>query len=203
MVSVIMEEVYGDLPCNEVVIPAYGQTSCTISAGSLGRYLYYPVGFLLMLNMIFFSITAYKLYIYRKSTSMARENLDKSAEIKEMFQLFAKLFFVMGFTWIFEFVSWYFAGAERKWYWAVADIFNILQGIAIFIIYICKANTLTSLEKNYPQCRRLLNVSQRFRQRSAEVRDLETSGTHVMSTSLSGYDGQKSVPPKHVNQNPM
>ncbi|CAG7716014.1 unnamed protein product [Allacma fusca] len=200
VISVVLDLQYRYEPCNEVVVPMYGRETCSIASAAQGLYLYYPIAVLLVLNMIFFTITSFKLYQYKTQTAMIRENLDKSKEAKELFQLFAKLFFVMGFTWILEFVSWSVSGSTKTWYWAIVDVFNILQGIAIFVIYICKANTITSLRKNCPELRPLLDITDKFGGKSVDIRDAETSGTNVKGMSSSGVDGTKNMELKTVKQ---
>ncbi|CAG7661722.1 unnamed protein product [Allacma fusca] len=200
VVSVALDQKYRYEPCNEVVVPMYGRETCGIWSAAQGPYLYYPIVALLVVNMTFFTITAYKLYQYKISTAMARENLDKSKEARELFQLFAKLFFVMGFTWILEFVSWSVSGSTKTWYWAIVDIFNILQGIAIFVIYICKANIITSLRKSYPGLRPLLSITDKFGGKSVDIREAETSGTNMMSTASVGDDGMRKVELKSLSQ---
>ncbi|CAG7730508.1 unnamed protein product, partial [Allacma fusca] len=200
MVSVVLDQKFRYEPCNEVLVPMYGRETCSIASAAQGPYLYYPIAVLLILNMTFFIITSFKLYQYKTSSVMARENLDRSKEATELFQLFAKLFFVMGFTWILEFVSWSVSGSTKTWYWAISDVINILQGIAIFVIYICKANIITSLRKNYPGLKPLLSITDKFGGKSVDIREAETSGTNMVSTSSTGDDGMKNVELKTLNQ---
>ncbi|CAG7815316.1 unnamed protein product [Allacma fusca] len=187
-------------PCNEVLVPAYGRESCSITSAAQGPYLYYPIAVLLVLNMTFFSITSLKLYQYKASSAIARENLGRSKEATELFQLFTKLFFVMGITWILVFVSWKINVSTKAWYWAIVDVFNILQGIAIFVIYICRANIVTSLRQNCPGLRPLLSITDKFGGKSVDIREAETSGTNMNRTSTTGDDGMKNVELKTLNQ---
>ncbi|CAG7716012.1 unnamed protein product [Allacma fusca] len=180
--SFVLDQKYSYEPCNQFIVPEYGLVTCTVSPGALGLYMYYPVAVLLTLNLIFFAITSYKLYQYKKSTSMARENLDEN---KQLFQLIAKLFFVMGFTWIFEFISWWHSGLERKWYWAIPDVINSLQAIAIFAIYVCKSNVSKSLKRNYPRLRPFLSICSKFEETLGfGGREPETTATHFGSTTV-------------------
>lgn len=65
-------------------------------------------------------------------------------------KLFLKLFIIMGVTWIFEVISWLVSGYNWNWYWVIFDMINILQAIVIFIIFVCKKETISSLEQKYP-----------------------------------------------------
>ena len=59
----------------------------------------------------------------------------------DRFLLFIKLFFGMGFTWIIDIISGLISDdvvAEHHWYFT--DILNMLQGVYIFIIFVCKRN---------------------------------------------------------------
>lgn len=51
----------------------------------------------------------------------------------------------MGVTRVFEVITWAGSGPTLTWYWAVFDIFNILQAVAIFIVYVCKRDVLIAL----------------------------------------------------------
>ncbi|CAG7716013.1 unnamed protein product [Allacma fusca] len=194
LMSVIMDLKYSYEPCNMVVVPEYGLNTCTLSVGAAGPYMYYPVAFLLTLNLIFFSVTSYKLYEYNRSTTMARENLNKT---KQLFQLITKLFFVMGFTWILEFVSWFQSGpgVEKTWYWAIIDIVNILQGVAIFSIYVCKKKVVRSLRNS-------INSRKSSRTSHKSGRSFGTSReTDTFSTSTSGSEHRKNVELKSMRRN--
>lgn len=57
----------------------------------------------------------------------------------------------MGVTRIFELITWYESGPLLTWYWAVFDIFNILQAVAIFIIYVCKRDVVRALKNKMPK----------------------------------------------------
>jgi len=60
----------------------------------------------------------------------------------------------MGFTWIFEIIqNLSDSGKSHKWYWVILDLANIFQAVAIFVIFVCKRETLRALEQNYPKLR--------------------------------------------------
>ena len=65
--------------------------------------------------------------------------------------LYLKLFIVMGVNWIMEVISWAAGGPEYLWY--ITDLGNILQGVLIFIIFVCKQRVRRILVRKFcPQC---------------------------------------------------
>ncbi len=65
-------------------------------------------------------------------------------------QLFLKLFLVMGTAWIFQLMHAFIDPKESKWYWVLLDMTNLFQAVAIFVIFVCKRETVRSLEHKYP-----------------------------------------------------
>ena len=64
------------------------------------------------------------------------------------FLLFLKLFFGMGFIWTFDIISGLIGDdvvAEHHWYFT--DCLNMLQGVYIFIIFVCKRNVFKVIFK--------------------------------------------------------
>jgi hypothetical protein len=179
-ISVVLDQKYSYEPCNEVIVPEYGIGTCSVSIGALGPYKYYPVALLLSLNLLFFSMTFYKLNEYKKSASSASKALKSN---KQLFQVIMKLFFVMGFTWTFELILWcwwWLSGADRKWFRAATNLINCLLAVAIFVIYVCKSSVAGSLKNNYPRLRTFLTIM---------GNKSETSAT-MPSTSLEGAERQ-------------
>lgn len=65
--------------------------------------------------------------------------------------LFAKLVLLTGIPWCFEFVSWATTPCgEIPWYWGIFDYINIFQAFAIFVTFVCKSETINSLEAKFP-----------------------------------------------------
>jgi hypothetical protein len=56
-----------------------------------------------------------------------------------------KLFIVMGISWLLEVIATIFDYPPELWY--VSDIFNCLQGLLIFIIFVCKRKVLNAVKK--------------------------------------------------------
>ncbi|CAG7731151.1 unnamed protein product [Allacma fusca] len=181
-VSLVLDKIYSYDLCNQVLVPKYGTEACFVYEGSFGPYVIYPVAVLLCLNATLFSATTFNFYAYQKSTKIARENIDDK---NKLFVLIAKLFFVMGFTWIFEFIAWIFTGADRTWYWAIPDMINCLQAVAIFVIYVCKSSMAVPLRKRYTILIPLLSIRSAIR---GSVLGPET-GVYELSTQKAGSQG--------------
>ncbi|OXA59513.1 putative G-protein coupled receptor Mth-like 1 [Folsomia candida] len=138
--------------CGTILTPGYGVTSCFLQEKALGAYLYYPIAAMIIINLIFFTVTSVKLYVYQNSTKIAT----KDDTQQQFYRLFFKLFFVMGVFYIFELISWFVSGSGVFWYWAAFDILNILRAVAVFIIFVCKPDILWALEQNYPWLKPIL-----------------------------------------------
>ncbi|KAK6630687.1 hypothetical protein RUM44_002856 [Polyplax serrata] len=89
--------------------------------------------------------------------------------------LYAKLFLLMGLTWITEIVSWAVGGPDYYWYFS--DVLNLLRAVFIFILFICKRSVFESLR------RKLLGKSRLANKESKSLSD-------VLSTSTSLRDSK-------------
>lgn len=56
-----------------------------------------------------------------------------------------KLFTVMGVTWIFEIIATLVDEPAELWY--VSDTFNILQGVLVFLIFVCKTKVWEAIKQ--------------------------------------------------------
>ncbi|CAG7816703.1 unnamed protein product [Allacma fusca] len=81
IVSVIVDQIYSDGPCNTFTLPEYGVEFCSISTRAFGPYLIYPVALLLLVNLLFFAFTSWKFYSYQKNTAIARQNLAENHQL--------------------------------------------------------------------------------------------------------------------------
>ena len=104
-------------------------------------YLYLPILILVFMNVVFFTITAMKIFRVHRETSMVRKNEDskkhsKMDNDKERFWLYLRLFIVMGVTWSMEFISWAVDGVT--WIFYISDACNCIHGFLIFILFVWK-----------------------------------------------------------------
>lgn len=64
------------------------------------------------------------------------------------FMLYLKLFIVMGVNWLAEIISWATDPDGSNYnIWYLTDIGNSLQGVLIFLIFVCKKRVLRLLNK--------------------------------------------------------
>lgn len=92
-------------------------------------FFYGPIAFLLALNVIYLSLTSWRLWHeYREY------NGNKLRALRFKCLLYVKLMLVMGITWIFEILS--FAAGSDHWYWIPTDVLNTLQGFIIFVLLV-------------------------------------------------------------------
>lgn len=63
--------------------------------------------------------------------------------------LYLKLFIVMGVNWLTEIISWALDSDDSNdsFLWCMTDIGNSLQGVLIFLIFVCKKRVLKLLNK--------------------------------------------------------
>ncbi|OWF42402.1 uncharacterized protein LOC110461134 [Mizuhopecten yessoensis] len=119
--------------------PKYGAVVCWISNSYALLYFFLvPLFALVFTNMILFIFTARAIYVSDKSTSRI---LQKKQTCKLL--IYMKLSSVMGFTWGFACVA-TFANLPPFWYLFV--IFNALQGVLIFLSFVCSKKVLGLLK---------------------------------------------------------
>lgn len=58
------------------------------------------------------------------------------------------LFILMGVSWMTEVIS--FAAGGVAYIWLLTDMFNILTGVFIFVIFVCKPNVWKLLKMKFP-----------------------------------------------------
>lgn len=56
-----------------------------------------------------------------------------------------KLFTVMGVPWIFEIIATLLEKPVELWY--ISDAFNILQGVLVFFIFVCKTKVWEAIKQ--------------------------------------------------------
>lgn len=121
--------------------PRFGERHCFFTDPvSKAIWFFLPIGLMLCINGILFSMTV--VTIWKTSTSkidMRTSNKNKNENF-EKFLMYLKLFLGMGFIWVFE-ISAGLAGDDIPDYaWYVTDILNMLQGFYVFGIFVLKRN---------------------------------------------------------------
>lgn len=135
IVAVIMEHLP---PSYEVIRPNF-KTGWFQDATAYWLYMYGWMMVLVVANIVFFILVAIIL-IKAQNDPLLKRSREYN---RERMWLYAKLFVVMGVTWLGEVVSWQ-AGACRA---SIAtDILNALQGFTLFLVFVCKRTTLKQLQ---------------------------------------------------------
>ncbi|KAH9627941.1 hypothetical protein HF086_015385 [Spodoptera exigua] len=113
-------------------------------------YLYMPMLILILCNWIFYILTAFNIWRLSRGTAM----LDTAAAgtpqahrtHRQRFMVYLKLSVVMGLNWLLEIISFLYPGFKM---WYLTDSYNILVGLAIFLIFVCKKKILKKLDKRF------------------------------------------------------
>ncbi|XP_026738803.1 probable G-protein coupled receptor Mth-like 10 isoform X6 [Trichoplusia ni] len=188
---------FSDLPMQHPLLPMLRRQGCFLYGTSKLIYLYGPIVILCVANMIFFTLTAIKIARIKKDTEMLRSK-DSSTHDQDRkdtqrmnlscsrFSLYVKLFAVMGVNWILEVVSSFYP--EADFFWQFSDAYNVLVGLIIFIIFVCKKKTFKLIKKRVKDFRKantnnneVTNISNkivtRWRkgERNASVETIKTS----------------------------
>lgn len=104
--------------------------------------LYIPMSIVLLANLVFFGMTVYNLIKAGSGAKLVNKDI-----YKQLLHVAIKLFFVMGLCWIMEVVSYVVGGNDSHWYFT--DTINGLQGVFIFIVYVCKRRTYEAVRDRF------------------------------------------------------
>ncbi|XP_021200188.3 G-protein coupled receptor Mth2 [Helicoverpa armigera] len=128
-------------------VPDYG---CFLEGGVKLLYLYMPMLILILCNWIFYLMTAFNIWRLSRGTavldSAAAGNPQAHRTHRHRFMVYLKLSVVMGLNWVLEIVSFLYPDFSM---WYLSDAYNILIGLAIFLIFVCKKKILKKLCKRY------------------------------------------------------
>ncbi len=134
--------------------PDFGVDRCFFGS-YLANFLFLHLHLLAMqvANVVFFALTTASIYrTWRATRKMSRHQGRKSKgsrSINGQIKIIAKLFVVMGITWMSEFVAFlleWILGPDAVWKYTIFnDVVNLSQGILIFAVLVCKKTTLLRL----------------------------------------------------------
>ena len=111
------------------------------------------------------------------------------------------LFILMGISWIMEIVSWLVGGSAL--YWIPSDVFNILMGVFIFIIFVCKKKVRKLLAQKFLGSGWKTTVGWRQDQESTSkprYRDLPEAGRKLSNTSVTYITSRDTATATDVEQ---
>uniref|UniRef100_A0A6M2E015 Putative g protein-coupled receptor n=1 Tax=Xenopsylla cheopis TaxID=163159 RepID=A0A6M2E015_XENCH len=134
--------------------PGFGIYKCWLQDAAIFPYFYLPMLVLIVINVGLFSATAFKICTIKRDTRVLRQegstkhtSNSKVEDDTQRFWLYMKLFLVMGVNWTMEILSWAVGGS--KWLWIVTDVFNSVQGLVIFLIFVFKPKIKKLLIKRF------------------------------------------------------
>ncbi|XP_013145254.1 PREDICTED: G-protein coupled receptor Mth2-like [Papilio polytes] len=137
------------------LLPMLRYQSCFLSGRSKLLYLYGPMFILCVANIVFFVMTAVKIAQIKQQTAVLKSKEsamhDQHRKDKQRLLVYLKLFAVMGINWILEVVSALYPDAE--YIWMFTDAYNLLIGVIIFFIFVCKRKIFHLIKKRYKQLR--------------------------------------------------
>ncbi|CAG4971176.1 unnamed protein product [Colias eurytheme] len=131
------------------LLPLIRQQGCFLYGKSRLLYLYGPIVILCISNMVFFVLTALKITQIKQQTSVLKSKEsathDSHNHDKQRLLLYVKLFIVMGVNWFLEVISAIYPKADALW--KFTDAYNVLIGLIIFIIFVCKRKIFRLIKK--------------------------------------------------------
>ncbi|KAG5341359.1 MTH2 protein, partial [Acromyrmex heyeri] len=115
-------------------------------------YFYVPMSITIISNVFFFICTT--LTILHQKIHTASELRDSESkrhdENKQRFSMYLKLFIVMGITWVLEILSWVIGtNILPEYIWYLTDMINALQGLIIFVVFVCRRKIKEMLLKQF------------------------------------------------------
>ncbi|XP_018056323.1 PREDICTED: G-protein coupled receptor Mth2-like isoform X1 [Atta colombica] len=104
-------------------------------------YFYVPMSITIISNVFFFICTTLTILHQKMHTAseLRHSESKRHDENKQRFNMYLKLFIVMGITWILEILSWVIGtNIVPAIIWHLTDVINALQGFIIFIVFVCR-----------------------------------------------------------------
>ncbi|XP_032665065.1 G-protein coupled receptor Mth2-like [Odontomachus brunneus] len=182
-----------NIPKN-VFRPRLGHLRCwltTEEANSL--YFFLPIGITVICNIFLFIFTALKIVQQKKDMAHQQKSSESRRHDynKQRFNLYLKLFIIMGITKCMNIITWMFKNTPPA-VWYICDMTNVLQGLIIFIIFVWKDKIRKLLLKKFG-CREDI-----FSRNSTRSGCPSTSSSHTITT---GVSLQKKINPYVQNLN--
>ena len=128
------------LDISSVFKPNFGPPYCWILGKALIYYFYIPTGLLLLTNSCLFICTSLALRASFEESSVV------VSKDKKNFQVYLKLFLLMGITWALGFVVGFTDTVSLEY---VYILVNSLQGVFIFVAFVCTKRTFAHFVKMY------------------------------------------------------
>ena len=114
---------------------------------SKGVWFFLPIGLLLIVNAIMFSLTIKEVFLLDWEAKRLNYIEEKTSNQRTRVFLFMKLFLGMGLLWFFEIIGGLLNEHVHESAWYVFDVLNMLQGLYIFVIFVVKRNVIEAILK--------------------------------------------------------
>ncbi|XP_041476891.1 uncharacterized protein LOC121425632 isoform X1 [Lytechinus variegatus] len=150
----------------------YNTLTCWIGDGLANLYVFgIPVACFLIINIILFVMVVVGLHQMRMSP--VNKHKSKDSKLSSDLLIYIKMSTLLGFTWVFGFIA-AFAGVTALWY--IFIILNSLQGVYIFIAFVCNQRVLILWKESCPCFGRLSSMtSSKSRSTSSEMVTMKKS----------------------------
>ncbi|CAK1580513.1 unnamed protein product [Parnassius mnemosyne] len=136
-----------------LITPKIPRQGCFLEGGEKLLYLYVPMLILIMCNWIFFLMTAFNIWRLSRGTAVlysAAGSMPAAHRLqRHRFLVYLKLSVIMGINWVLEVVS---SLKPQLQIWYFTDAYNLLIGLAIFIIFVCKRKINLQLQRKFRNC---------------------------------------------------
>ncbi|XP_063536626.1 G-protein coupled receptor Mth-like isoform X2 [Cydia strobilella] len=148
---------FSGLPSHPAM-PMLRQQGCFLHGTSRLLYLYGPIMILCLANIVFFILTAWKITQIKQQTQQTLKSKDSATtdhhrNDRQRLLLYVKLFTIMGVSWILEVISGEYA--QTNIVFRIIDAYNVMIGVFIFIIFVCKRKIFRLMKKRFNETFRI------------------------------------------------
>jgi len=168
--------------------PRFGHKTC-LFYGKLDKFfwLYLPILLLLIVNTIMCGYITYCVFKNRKNDSLAGRKGGRKEKFDQIC-LYLRLFLGMGVIWYFELVAFAVNGKVAEEVFYLTDTVNMLQGVWVFLTFVCKKNVLKVVTRQRDQlysqiARTMSNVGSGERPHSV-LRDRDFTTRRLTDTTM-------------------
>ncbi|XP_068085479.1 probable G-protein coupled receptor Mth-like 1 isoform X2 [Anabrus simplex] len=170
---------------DDYIKPKFGDQKCWFDQNKSALYYFVgPIAFLLVCNIALFLFTAIRIRQLKNETKILQrkdsKRHDDDDNNRQRFNLYLKLFLVMGVNWIMEIISWFAGGPDYLWY--VTDIGNTLQGVLIFIIFVWKDRVRRLLMERFCPKRAMSGTAKSVVTSTRSITRTSPSRTNTLNT---------------------
>ncbi|XP_013170229.1 PREDICTED: G-protein coupled receptor Mth2-like [Papilio xuthus] len=131
-----------------LITPKIPRSGCFLEGGEKLLYLYVPMLLLITSNWVFFLMTTFNIWRLSRGNAVlnsAAAGMPSAHRFqRHRFSVYLKLSVIMGINWILEVVS---SLKPQLQFWYITDAYNLMIGLAIFIIFVCKAKVNNQLRR--------------------------------------------------------